>query len=83
VGLFFLGGGGKGSIFPTNSKKFSSEAHFYLFFGEMRNISREMNSRMRSKDKLGFARKKFASPVSTELEVSSTHCESEKNGKIQ
>jgi hypothetical protein len=35
-----------------------------LFLGEMRNISHEMKSCMRSKDKLGFARKNFASPVS-------------------
>ena len=34
------------------------------FLGEMRNISHEMKSCMRSKDKLGFARKIFASPVS-------------------
>jgi hypothetical protein len=36
-----------------------------LFLGEMRNISHEMKSCMRSKDKLGFARKNFASPVSS------------------
>ena len=34
-----------------------------LFLGQMRNVSREMNSCMPSKDKLGFAIKNFASPV--------------------
>jgi hypothetical protein len=51
-----------------------------LFLDEMRNILHEMNRCMRSKDKLGIARKNVASPV---REVSSTHCESEKSGKIQ
>jgi hypothetical protein len=36
-----------------------------LILGEMQNISHEMKSCMRSKDKLGFARKNFASPVSS------------------
>ena len=35
-----------------------------LFLGEMRNISPEINYCIRSKGKLGFARKTFASPVS-------------------
>jgi hypothetical protein len=51
-----------------------------LFLDEIRNILHEMNCCMRSKDKLGIARKNVASPV---REVSSTHCESEKSGKIQ
>jgi hypothetical protein len=51
-----------------------------LFLGEMRNISHEMKSCMRSKDKLGFAGK-----ISLRQweEVRSTHCESEKRVQIQ
>ena len=46
----------------------------------MRKILREMNWCMRSKEKLGFARKiSFRQRV----QLSSTHCESEKSGEIQ
>ena len=47
-----------------------------MFLGEMRKISRdEMNERIRCKDKLGCARKNFASPVG--------RGQSGKGGKIQ